>query len=117
MFSAIRGRYFAYDLRLGVDGLVSGMSMYADVFVRMWVARVAENWDEVRDIHGKLLVILTSEQAIPGAGRYLLQRRGIFKTTVQRGLNFHFSPTRVAEIEHNLEELKPYMIRLPSRGA
>ena len=117
VFSAMRGRYFAYDLRLGVDGLVSGMSMYADVFVRMWVAHVAENWDEVRDIHGKLLVMLASEQAIPGAGRYLLQRRGIFKTTVQRGRDFHFSPTRVAEIEHNLEGLKPYMIRLPSRRA
>ena len=27
VYSAMRGRYFAYDLHLGVDGLVSGMSM------------------------------------------------------------------------------------------
>ena len=113
VFSAMRGRYFAYDLRLGVDGLVSGMSMYADVFVRMWAAHRAGDWDEVRDIHGRLLVMLTSEQAIPGAGRYLLQRRGIFKTTAQRGRDVHLSPTQIAEIEHNLSGLEPYMIGLP----
>ena len=114
VFSAMRGRYFAYDLRLGVDGLVSGMAMYADVFVRMWAAKVAGDWDEVREIHGKLLVMLTSEQAIPGAGRYLLQRRGIFKTTAQRGREHHFSPTQIAEMEHNLKGLEPYLVRLPS---
>jgi dihydrodipicolinate synthase/N-acetylneuraminate lyase len=40
VYSAMRGRHFAYDLRLGVDGLVSGFSMYADVFVRMWEAHL-----------------------------------------------------------------------------
>ena len=114
VFSAMRGRYFAYDLRLGVDGLVSGMSMYVDVFARLWAARQADDWDEVRDIHGKLLVMLTCEQEIPGAGRYLLQRRGIFKTTVQRGRDFSFSPVQIAEIEHNLKGLEPYLIRTPS---
>ena len=117
VYSAMRGRYFAYDLRLGVDGLVSGMSMYADVFVRLWAAYRTGDWDDVRDIHGKLLVMLTCEQEIPGAGRYLLQRRGIFKTSTQRGRDFSFSPVQIAEIEHNLKGLEPYLIRLPSRGA
>ena len=52
VYSAMRGRYFGYDLRLGVDGLVSGMSMYAEVFARMWAASREGNWDAVRDIHG-----------------------------------------------------------------
>ena len=51
----MRGRYFAYDLRLGVDGLVSGMSMYAEVFARMWTASREGDWDAVRDIHDAYL--------------------------------------------------------------
>ena len=117
VYSAMRGRYFAYDLRLGVDGLVSGMAMYAEVFARMWAASREGDWDAVRDIHGKLLVMLTCETEIPGAGRYLLQRRGIFTTAVQRGRNYTLSQVEIDEIEHNLRGLEPYLIRVPSRGA
>jgi len=115
VYSAMRGRYFAYDMRLGVDGLVSGMSMYAEVFVKMWEAKLADDWDEVRDIHGRLLVMLTCEQEIPGAGRYLLQHRGIFKSRVQRGRDFSLSEFQVAEIEHNLRGLEPYLKEVPRR--
>ena len=117
VYSAMRGRYFAYDLRLGVDGLVSGMAMYAEVFAQMWTASREGDWDAVRDIHGKLLVMLTCETEIPGAGRYLLQRRGIFTTAVQRGRNYTLSQVEIDEIEHNLRGLEPYLIRVPSRGA
>ena len=117
VYSAMRGRYFAYDLRLGVDGLVSGMAMYAEVFAQMWAASREGDWDAVRDIHGKLLVMLTCETEIPGAGRYLLQRRGIFTTAVQRGRNYTLSQVEIDEIEHNLRGLEPYLIRVPSRGA
>jgi 4-hydroxy-tetrahydrodipicolinate synthase len=117
VYSAMRGRYFAYDLRLGVDGLVSGMAMYAEVFAQMWAASREGDWDAVRDIHGKLLVMLTCETEIPGAGRYLLQRRGIFTTATQRGRNYTLSQVEIDEIEHNLRGLEPYLIRVPSRGA
>jgi len=117
VYSAMRGRYFAYDLRLGVDGLVSGMAMYAEVFAQMWAASREGDWDAVRDIHGKLLVMLTCETEIPGAGRYLLQRRGIFTTAAQRGRNYTLSQVEIDEIEHNLRGLEPYLIRVPSRGA
>jgi len=115
VYSAMRGRHFAYDLRLGVDGLVSGMSMYADVFVRMWESYLAGHWDEVRDIHGRLLVMLTCEQEIPAAGRYLLQRRGIFRSRTQRGRDVSLSQVEVAEIEHNLRGLEPYLKEVPRR--
>ena len=117
VYSAMRGRYFAYDLRLGVDGLVSGMSMYAEVFARMWAASREGDWDAVRDIHGHLLVMLTCETEIPGAGRYLLQRRGIFTTRTQRGRDYSLSQVQIDEIEHNLKGLEPYLMRVPSRGA
>ncbi len=117
VYSAMRGRYFAYDMRLGVDGLVSGMAMYAEVFAQMWAASRAGDWDAVRDIHGKLLVMLTCETEIPGAGRYLLQRRGIFSTRTQRGRNYSFSQLQIDEIEHNLKGLEPYLMQVPSRRA
>ncbi len=116
VFSAMRGRHFAYDLRLGVDGLVSGMGMYADVFSAMWQAYLAGDWDSVQDIHGKLLVMLTCEQEIRGAGRYLLQRRGIFKSTAQRSGNIDLSPVQIAEIEHNLKGLEPHLTLPLPRG-
>ncbi|MBM4183584.1 MAG: dihydrodipicolinate synthase family protein [Gemmatimonadetes bacterium] len=115
VYSAMRGRYFAYDLRLGVDGLVSGCAMYADVFSRMWGAYRAGNWDDVRDIHAKLLVMLNCEEEIPGAGRYLLWKRGIFRTTTQRGRAPQLTEVKIAEIEHNLRGLEPYMLEVPSR--
>ncbi len=117
LYSAMRGRYFAYDLRLGVDGLVSGMAMYAEVFAQMWTASREDDWDTVRDLHGKLLVMLTCETEIPGAGRYLLQRRGIFTTRVQRGRDYSLSQVQIDEIEHNLKGLEPHLMRVPSRGA
>ncbi len=115
VYSAMRGRNFAYDLRLGVDGLVSGMAMYADVFARMWGAYRAGNWDEVRDIHAKLLVVLNCEEQIPGAGRYFLWKRGIFRTRVQRGRQTELSDVQLAEADHSLRGLEPYMIPVPSR--
>jgi dihydrodipicolinate synthase/N-acetylneuraminate lyase len=117
VYSAMRGRHFGYDLRLGVDGLVSGMCMYAEVFAQMWAASRADDWDAVRDIHGKLLVMLTCETEIPGAGRYLLHRRGIFSTRTQRGRNYSLSDVQIAEIEHNLRGLEPYLMEVPSRRA
>jgi len=111
VFAAQRGRAFPYELRLGVDGTLNGMAMYADVFVRVWNEYRAGNWDAVRDIHGKILIGLNTEQAIPGAGRYMLQRRGIFKTTVQGNRRHTFSRTQVEQIEHSLRGLEPYMVR------
>jgi dihydrodipicolinate synthase/N-acetylneuraminate lyase len=115
VYSAMRGRYFAYDLRLGVDGLVSGMSMYADVFAAMWAAYEAGDWDAVRDIHAKLLVMLTCEQEIPGAGRYILARRGIFRTTRTRGRDVRLTQVEIDEIEHNLRGLEPHLVTVPAR--
>jgi 4-hydroxy-tetrahydrodipicolinate synthase len=117
VYSAMRGRSFAYDLRLGVDGLVSGCAMYADAFAHLWGAYRAGDWDEVRDVHAKLLVMLNCEEEIPGAGRYLLWKRGIFRTTTQRGRAPRLSDVQIAEIEHNLRGLEPHMLDVPRRRA
>jgi dihydrodipicolinate synthase/N-acetylneuraminate lyase len=111
VYSAMRGRNFAYDLRLGVDGIISGMAMYADVFAHMWDAYRAEDWDEARDIQAKILLMLATEDQVPGAGRYYLKRRGIFRSTSQGSGEFSFTPTQIELMEHNLKALEPYMVR------
>jgi 4-hydroxy-tetrahydrodipicolinate synthase len=110
VFSAKRGRHFLYDLRHGVDGIVSGMSMYADVFVRMWAEYRAGNWDAVRDIHARVLAMLMVEEEVPGAGRYLLERRGIFKSMAQPGSAPKLSTSQIAHVEHALAALEEYMV-------
>jgi hypothetical protein len=56
--------------------------------------------------------MLTCETEIPGAGRYLLQRRGIFTTRVQRGRDYSLPDVQIAEIEHNLRGLEPYLMEV-----
>jgi hypothetical protein len=60
--------------------------------------------------------MLTCEQEIPGAGRYLLHRRGIFRSLAQRsGRSATLSYVQIAEIEHNLRGLEPYLRAVPRR--
>jgi 4-hydroxy-tetrahydrodipicolinate synthase len=111
VYSAMRGRSFPYELRLGVDGTVNGCAMYADVFAKIWDAHLEGNWDKVRDLHSPILQLLNAEENIPGTGRYLLKRRGIFKTSIARRPEKPLSPTQVAEIEHHLAAMQPHLLR------
>jgi 4-hydroxy-tetrahydrodipicolinate synthase len=111
VYGAIRGRAWPYELRLGTDGTITGAAMYADAFVRSWAAYLRGDWNEVRDIHAKVLLMLMCEDAIPGTGRYLLKRRGIFKSTMARQRNATLSRVQIDEIEHNLRALQPYLRR------
>jgi 4-hydroxy-tetrahydrodipicolinate synthase len=111
VFGGKGGRTWAYELRLGSDGTITGGSMLGDVFARLWNLYLAQNWEEFREVYSKLLLMFTVEDEIPGAARYLLKRRGIYKTTVSRQADYSFSPTQIDEIEQNLASLKPYLIR------
>jgi dihydrodipicolinate synthase/N-acetylneuraminate lyase len=111
VYSAMRGRHLLYDLRLGVDGIISGMAMYADVFARMWDAYRAGDWDEAREIQSKILLALATEDQVPGAGRYYLKRRGIFRSTSQGSGELSFTQGQIALMEHNLRALEPWMVR------
>jgi 4-hydroxy-tetrahydrodipicolinate synthase len=111
VFGGKRGRTWPYELRLGSDGTMTGGSMYAELYAKIWRLYLQKDWKEIPEVYSKLLLMLTVEDEIPGTGRYLLKRRGIFKTTVSRLADYSFSSSQVEEIEQNLKGLRPYLLR------
>ena len=110
IFGATLGRGWLYEMRIGTDGVMTGGAMYADVYARMW--QLCEQGDEagLRDCYARLLLIQNLDNLIPGVRLYVMQKRGIFKTTRSRRGDNSFSPQQIAEIEYRFEALKPYLI-------
>ncbi len=112
VITASFGRSWLYEMRLGVDGVMTGGAMYGDVYARLWELQQAGQEEQLRDCFSKLLLMLNLDSTIPGVRLYVLQRRGIFKTTRSRRGNYQFLPYQVAEIEYRLAGLSPYL-RVP----
>src|SRR5580765_6703568 len=119
VFGASFAEGWLYELRLGLDGVITGSGMYADVLARIWDAQTHGRADEARDAYSKFLLMRNLEEQIPGTGLYIMKKRGIFKTTVRRTsapqggaapkLNeFKPSPVELEEIEFRFAALKPY---------
>ncbi len=109
ILGAFRARGWTYEMRLGMDGTLTGGPMYADVYAQLWELHVAGKQGEVREIFSKLIMMTNLEQVIPGIRPYMMKRRGVFKTTVSRRGDYTFSPEAVAEIEYNFAALEPYL--------
>jgi dihydrodipicolinate synthase/N-acetylneuraminate lyase len=109
IITASFGRSWLYEMRLGVDGVMTGGAMYGDIYARLWELQQAGHAAELLDCFSRLLLMLNLDNTIPGVRLYVLQRRGIFKTTGSRRGDYRFAPHEVAEIEYRLEGLKPYL--------
>ncbi len=109
ILGAFRARGWTYEMRLGMDGTLTGGPMYADVYAHLWELHMAGKRDEVREVYSKLLLMTNLEQAIPGLRSYMMKHRGVFKTTVSRRGDYSYAPDAVAEIEYNFAALKPYL--------
>jgi 4-hydroxy-tetrahydrodipicolinate synthase len=121
VFGASFAEGWLYELRLGLDGVITGSGMYADVLARIWDAQTHGRADEARDAYSKFLLMRNLEEQIPGTGLYIMKKRGIFKTTVRRTsvpqagappkmTEFKPSPVELEEIEYRFAALKPYLI-------
>ena len=110
IFGATLGRGWLYEMRIGTDGVMTGGAMYADVYAAMW--NLYEKGDEagLRDCYSRLLLIQNLDTLIPGVRLYVMQKRGIFKTTKSRRGDYSFSAQQIAEIEYRFEALKPYLL-------
>jgi hypothetical protein len=86
--------------------------MYGDIYARLWDLHMENKPDEVRDLFAKLLLMLDLDERIPSARLYVLRRRGIFKNTKSRRVQYSVSREATAEIEHNLAAIRPYF-RVP----
>ncbi len=109
VFGATLGRGWLYEMRIGTDGVMTGGTMYGDVYARLWDLYQQDRQDELREVYSKLLLIQNLDNLIPGVRLYVLQKRGVFKTTKSRRGDYSFSSQQIAEIEYRLEALKPYM--------
>jgi 4-hydroxy-tetrahydrodipicolinate synthase len=109
-----------YEMRLGLDGVITGNAMYADLMARIWDFHEQGRHDELRDAYSKFLLMRNLEEQIPGSSLYVMKKRGIFKTTATRvgppapgaapkvrqaALPFD----AVDEIEYRFAALKPYL--------
>ena len=63
----------------------------------------------VRDLYSKLMLITNLEAHVPGLRPYLMKQRGLFKTHITRRGDYEFDASAVAEIDYNMEPLKPYL--------
>jgi dihydrodipicolinate synthase/N-acetylneuraminate lyase len=84
VFGASLGAGWLYEMRLGLDGVITGMAMYPDLMARIWASHERGDADAVRDGYSRFLLMRNVSQQIPGADLYLLKKRGIFKTTASR---------------------------------
>ena len=104
-------------MRLGLDGVMTGMAMYADLMARMWELHAAGKAEELRDAYSRFLLMRNLNQQIPGADLFVMQKRGIFKSTTTRTGGaaawkpkpLELAPDAVAEIEYRFGALKPYL--------
>jgi 4-hydroxy-tetrahydrodipicolinate synthase len=120
VLSANYGLGLLYEMRLGVDGVITGSAMYTDVLTRIWDFHVLDDAEKLRDAYGRYLLMRELSSQIPGTDMYVWKKRGVFKTmTTRRGVRgspgefeieaTRFSNTEIAEIEYRFAGLKPYL--------
>jgi dihydrodipicolinate synthase/N-acetylneuraminate lyase len=108
VFSGTSGKGMLYEMSLGFDGTMPGAPL-ADIYAQIWTLYREGHHDQARDLFAKLLLMLNTEQEIPGTRRYMMKKRGVFRTTVSRRDKSVISPAQIKEIEFQFESLHPYL--------
>jgi dihydrodipicolinate synthase/N-acetylneuraminate lyase len=112
VFGANLGVGWLYEMRLGLDGVITGNAMYADVMALMWDLHLRNKDDQLRDVYSKWLLMRNLNDQIPGTDLFIMKKRGVFKSTATRArIQYSFSPTEIAEIEYRFAGLTPYLKR------
>jgi dihydrodipicolinate synthase/N-acetylneuraminate lyase len=117
VFGASLGAGWLYEMRLGLDGIISGMGMYPDLMARIWNLHERGEANLLRDAFGAFLLMRNLSQQIPGTDLYLFKKRGVFKTTASRSggaaawkvNTIDLAPDAIAEIEYRFGALTPYL--------
>lgn len=115
IFGASGGDGLLYEMRLGLDGEMTGQGAYGDVMVAVfnWYRQGRRN--DAVDAYSKLLLMKNCEQNIPGTQRYIFVKRGVFKSAAVRpgavggAIGHTLSADAIDEIEMRFAALKPYL--------
>jgi 4-hydroxy-tetrahydrodipicolinate synthase len=96
-----------YVMRMGCDGCMPE-ALYPDVDAQIWDL-YHSGWEETaREIFSRRLLMVSTEQEIPGIRPYIMKKRGVFKTATSRRQNTDLTPEAIREIDFEFEGLKPY---------
>jgi len=117
IYGATSATGWLFEMRLGLDGVITGQSMYSDVLAYIWDAYAAGEAARARDAYAAYLLMRNCEQQIPGTERYMLQKRGVFKTRyTRRGagggkavIQADLPEDAIAEIDFRFAALSPYL--------
>ena len=120
VFGASLGVGWLYEMRLGLDGIITGNAMLADLMARIWDLHERGKAAELREAYAAFLLMRNLDEQIPGANLYLFKKRGIFKTAVTRTAaptpgvaprvtNNSLPPDAIAEIEYRFAGLQRWL--------
>ena len=115
VFGASGGNGLLYEMRLGLDGEMTGQGAYGDVMVAVFNLHRQGRQAEAADAFAKWLLMKSCEETIPGTQRYVFVKRGVFKSAAARrgavgAMNTaQLSPDAIAEIEMRFAALGPYL--------
>ena len=117
IYGASGGNGLLYEMRLGLDGEMTGQGAYGDVMVAVFDLYRQDKREQAADAYAKWLLMRNCEEKIPGTQRYIFVKRGVFKSAAtRRGAvgamsRPNFAPDAIAEIELRFATLKPYLVR------
>ena len=116
VFGANFAQGWLYEMRLGLDGVITGNAMYADLMTSIWNLHEQGKPEHARDAYSKFLLMRNAAQQIPGADLYVMKKRGVFKTAAARReggrvAEAKLSPEAVAEIDFRLAAIEPYLVK------
>jgi 4-hydroxy-tetrahydrodipicolinate synthase len=116
VFGANFAQGWLYEMRLGLDGVITGNAMYADLMAKLWNLHEQGMSEHARDAYSKFLLMRNVAQQIPGADLYVMKKRGVFKTTAARReggkvAEAKLSPEAVAEIDFRFAAIEPYLVK------
>ena len=114
VFGANFGQGWLYEMRLGLDGVITGNAMYADLMAKIWELHESGQRDRLRDAFGRFLLMRNLSQQLPGVDLYIFRKRGIFKTTATRGsggavVKASLTAEAIAEIDDRFAALGAYL--------
>lgn len=114
VFGASGGDGLLYEMRLGLDGEMTGQGAYGDVMVAVFELSRQGRHAEAADAFAKWLLMKNCEEKIPGTQRTIFVKRGVFKSAATRpgavgGLREPLSADAIAEIEMRYATLNPYL--------
>lgn len=116
VFGANFAQGWLYEMRLGLDGVITGNAMYADLMANLWNLHEQGKPERTRDAYSKFLLMRNAAQQIPGADLYVMKKRGVFKTAAARReggkvAEAKLSPEAVAEIDFRFAAIEPYLVK------